>query len=602
MSKYILVNRHLFIVAVAILSLFAALPAGAQGTAFNYQGKLNDGGSPATGLYDLRFAIFSAVTNGSQVSILTTNSATAVTNGLFSVTLDFGAGLFAGSNYWIDISVRTNGAAAFTTLVPRQPILPVPYAIFANSASNLLGVLTAAQFSGNLPASQVAGGSTNAVNFTNLNNLFYGVFTGNGSSLSNLNANQITTGTVADVRLSANVALLNTNQTFTGTNNFTGVITSTGTNSFNGVNTFSNWNNSFTGNFFGNGLVGWIVTNGSAVQAARDHGYAVTNPGVATITLPANANLTNGDIVRISGAGAGGWVVQLNSGQTVTGNFASYTNAGIMRLMATNTGSTSYQQVAASADGTRVYYAGSGVTGVEISDSSGVLGSWNPVTTPYFSGSVYSIACSANGKIVYAEPGAGGVIQKSTDGGITWVSSGFSATTKAIACSDDGSQLFSTANYACSGNGTYLAKWTSSTIVIYTNGMGGSSFSVSPPPGTIGCVAASSDCTRLLVGIAGISGGQLFASSNQGKTWTPLTSANQSWSGAWMSPDGGKFAASAIKSGGLASGVYFGAANPLPRTATTNSIAGSQGCAVELQYLGNGQFIPVSSTGLIWAN
>jgi hypothetical protein len=36
--------------------------------------------------------------------------------------------------------------------------------------------------------------------------------------------------------------------------------------------------------------------------------------------------------------------------------------------------------------------------------------------------------------------------------------------------------------------------------------------------------------------------------------------------------------------------------------ATTNSIVGSQGSAVELQYLGNGRFMPVSSAGSLWAN
>ena len=29
----------------------------AQGTAFTYQGRLNDGGNPANGIYDLRFTV-----------------------------------------------------------------------------------------------------------------------------------------------------------------------------------------------------------------------------------------------------------------------------------------------------------------------------------------------------------------------------------------------------------------------------------------------------------------------------------------------------------------------------------------------------------------
>ena len=45
----------------AVLALAAgALNLHAQGTAFTYQGRLNDAGGPATGIYDLRFAIYSS--------------------------------------------------------------------------------------------------------------------------------------------------------------------------------------------------------------------------------------------------------------------------------------------------------------------------------------------------------------------------------------------------------------------------------------------------------------------------------------------------------------------------------------------------------------
>jgi hypothetical protein len=53
-----------------------------------------------------------------------TNAATLVANGLFTVTLDFGSGVFISSDRWLEISVRTNGVGAFTTLTPRQPITP----------------------------------------------------------------------------------------------------------------------------------------------------------------------------------------------------------------------------------------------------------------------------------------------------------------------------------------------------------------------------------------------------------------------------------------------------------------------------------------------
>src|SRR5215831_4447655 len=66
----------------------------AQGTAFTYQGRLNTGSNPANGSYNLTFALFTAGSGGSAAAGPVTNSATAVSNGLFTVTLDFGSGLF----------------------------------------------------------------------------------------------------------------------------------------------------------------------------------------------------------------------------------------------------------------------------------------------------------------------------------------------------------------------------------------------------------------------------------------------------------------------------------------------------------------------------
>ena len=97
----------------------------------------------------------------------------------------------------------------------------------------------------------------------------------------------------------------------------------------------------------------------------------------------------------------------------------------------------------------------------------------------------------------------------------------------------------------------------------------------------------------------------LYASSNLGATWTQLTTTAQVWAGAWMSSDGSKFAAAIAKSGGVNGSIVYCGVHALPNTASTTStgsICGSQGSAVELQYVGGGQFMPVSSTGLLWAN
>ena len=85
--------------------------AHAQGTAFTYQGRLNNGANPTTGIYDLRFTIYDAVTNGSVVAGPLTNAATGVTNGLFTATLDFGS-VFNGTAFVPSVSINTSDYSA----------------------------------------------------------------------------------------------------------------------------------------------------------------------------------------------------------------------------------------------------------------------------------------------------------------------------------------------------------------------------------------------------------------------------------------------------------------------------------------------------------
>jgi lysophospholipase L1-like esterase len=172
----------------------------AQGTAFSYQGKLNDNGGPATGIYDLRFTIFDAVTNGNVVSGILTNAATPVTNGLFTVTLDFGSGVFTGNARWLEIAVRTNGASGFVTLTPRQPLTPTPYAILAGTAGGLSGTLPVSQVSGVMPLAQLPAAvmTNNATGVT-----LGGTFNGNATTATTLGS--LVTNTAPPVPSSINV-------------------------------------------------------------------------------------------------------------------------------------------------------------------------------------------------------------------------------------------------------------------------------------------------------------------------------------------------------------------------------------------------------------
>jgi hypothetical protein len=131
---------------IALLIWFSSLlSAVAQGTAFTYQSRLNDGASPANGIYDLRFTIYDSSGGPTLIAGPLTNSPVAVSNGVFTVTLDPGAGVFAGAERWLEIALRMNGGGAFTTLVPRQHITATPYAISWRMDSTLAGATARAR-------------------------------------------------------------------------------------------------------------------------------------------------------------------------------------------------------------------------------------------------------------------------------------------------------------------------------------------------------------------------------------------------------------------------------------------------------------------------
>ena len=165
-------NSRFIALTVILLAFLSTLgsqlsTAFAQGTAFTYQGRLNVGPNAANGLYDLQFGIFDSASGGTQQGSYVTNNGTSVSNGLFTVVLDFGAAPFTGADLWLEIAARTNGA--FTVLSPRQKITPTPYAV---TSRNVTGVV---------PGGGLSGTYGNAVTFNNGGNSFSGSFSGSGS-------------------------------------------------------------------------------------------------------------------------------------------------------------------------------------------------------------------------------------------------------------------------------------------------------------------------------------------------------------------------------------------------------------------------------------
>src|SRR5881394_2034930 len=111
---------------IALVILFGARHAGAQSSSFTYQGRLTDGGTAANGNYDLQFALWDSASGGTQIGSTVTLNTVAVSNGVFNVSLDFGAGSFNGANRFLEISARPISGGAFTVLTPRQPVTATP--------------------------------------------------------------------------------------------------------------------------------------------------------------------------------------------------------------------------------------------------------------------------------------------------------------------------------------------------------------------------------------------------------------------------------------------------------------------------------------------
>ena len=101
----------------------------ALGTGFTYQGKLTDGGGPANGTYDFQFKLYDSAGGDNQVGSTVTVDDQAVTDGLFTVELDFGD-VFDGTVLYLEIGVRPGSSTgAYTTLSPRQALTAAPYAL-----------------------------------------------------------------------------------------------------------------------------------------------------------------------------------------------------------------------------------------------------------------------------------------------------------------------------------------------------------------------------------------------------------------------------------------------------------------------------------------
>lgn len=127
--------RSLLAAACCIALSFFTTPAAAQSqTAFTYQGRLDDAGLPASGLYDLRFTVLNVASGpGTLLGPTVCIDAVQVTGGLFSVEVDFGFGAWLSApSAFLQVEARADGtpancaAGAYTALTPRTRLTAAP--------------------------------------------------------------------------------------------------------------------------------------------------------------------------------------------------------------------------------------------------------------------------------------------------------------------------------------------------------------------------------------------------------------------------------------------------------------------------------------------
>jgi len=117
--------------------LISMAPNEPLGSGFTYQGYLTDGGAPANGVYDFEFMLYDAEVDGISLGTTYVDDVT-VDDGLFTVQVNFGSGVFDGNTRWLAIGVRPRDeTGVYTPLDERQPITPAPYALYAVEAGKV---------------------------------------------------------------------------------------------------------------------------------------------------------------------------------------------------------------------------------------------------------------------------------------------------------------------------------------------------------------------------------------------------------------------------------------------------------------------------------
>ncbi|MFN9973885.1 MAG: hypothetical protein ACK58T_28730, partial [Phycisphaerae bacterium] len=102
-----------------------------SGAEFSYQGVLTKNGTPFTGIADLRFSLWNDANStlpGTQYGGSILRTGVPVSNGVFTVQLDFGSSVFSEKRRFLQVESKVAPEIDFTPIFPRTPVTGVPFA------------------------------------------------------------------------------------------------------------------------------------------------------------------------------------------------------------------------------------------------------------------------------------------------------------------------------------------------------------------------------------------------------------------------------------------------------------------------------------------
>jgi hypothetical protein len=389
----------------------------------------------------------------------------------------------------------------------------------------------------------------------------------------------------------------------------------------------------------------WVNVTGTTIMAQPNKGYVANNPARVTITLPVSPVI--GDVIQVTGAGAGGWMLAQNANQSIIvkgipndsvagavwvardsrRNWAAVASSadGSKLIAAENRGylytstdsganwiardeSRYWWAVASSSDGTKLLAAEDGGQ-LYTSSNSGV--SWT--ARPSGSRNWQSVASSADGtKLIAADNG--GQIYTSSDSGASWIARDDNRNWVSVAASADASKLIAAAldmrlYFSTDSGATWIARgpalaWRSvassadgSKLIaadtigfLYTSNDAGVTWAAQPASGAPqtslnyrGWNFVASSANGATLLASARLGEQLYVSSDSGVTWTARDDG-RNWVSIATSSDGTKLIA-ADYNGRLYTST-LGQTTP----GINGSLSGGQFDVVSLQYLGNNTF------------